>query len=65
MFAYSTEMMKIYRINKYEKPFMKRIEKLLGWFFWHKFRIPYAPYSFRVRIRIEIGVRLRIGLGLG
>ena len=25
--------------------------------FWHNFRIPYAPYSFRVKIRIKIRVR--------
>ena len=28
----------------------------------HNFRIPYAPYSFRVRVRIRI--KLRLGLGL-
>ena len=26
----------------------------------HNFRIPYAPYSFRVRIRIKIRVTVRI-----
>ena len=32
---------------------------------WHNFRIPYAPYSFRVRIRIKIRVRVRVRIGLG
>ena len=28
--------------------------------FRHNFRIPYAPYSFRVKIRIKIRVRVRV-----